>query len=310
MATILGVAIPFFAILLCGMAAARLGLLDAAGLMGLNTFVFWFALPALLFHKVATTAIDRLTDPWLYLAYEGSVMLVFGIVFLIARTVGRMATAPAAMAAFAAGWGNVGYMGVPLLIAAYGEDAALPAVLAVVLDNLVVQSVTILLVEAGLQAQGGGLRVVARAIVRNPLIIAVVLGAAVAATGRPLPAPLAGFLALLGAAAAPSALFALGATLRGTTLVSGLGLVGAITAAKLLLLPAVAFAVAMLLPVAADMIVPLTITAALPTAATVFVIAQRYGVLEGPTAAVVFVSHLAGIVTLTLLLVLLPGALP
>jgi predicted permease len=221
-----------------------------------------------------------------------------------------MATAPAAMAAFAAGWGNVGYMGVPLLIAAYGEDAALPAVLAVVLDNLVVQSVTILLVEAGLQAQGGGLRVVARAIVRNPLIIAVVLGAAVAATGRPLPAPLAGFLALLGAAAAPSALFALGATLRGTTLVSGLGLVGAITAAKLLLLPAVAFAVAMLLPVAADMIVPLTITAALPTAATVFVIAQRYGVLEGPTAAVVFVSHLAGIVTLTLLLVLLPGALP
>ena len=62
MATILGVAIPFFAILLCGMAAARLRLLDGAGLMGLNTFVFWFALPALLFHKVATTAIERLTD--------------------------------------------------------------------------------------------------------------------------------------------------------------------------------------------------------------------------------------------------------
>ena len=48
-------ALPFFAVLLCGMLAARLRLIDDAGLIGLNTFVFWFALPALLFHKVATT---------------------------------------------------------------------------------------------------------------------------------------------------------------------------------------------------------------------------------------------------------------
>lgn len=310
MATILGVAIPFFAILLCGMVAARLRLLDAKGLMGLNTFVFWFALPALLFQKVAATPFGRLTDPWLYLAYEGSVMIVYAIVFTLARTVGRMTTAPAAIAAFAAGWGNVGYMGVPLLIAAYGEAAVLPAILAVVLDNLVVQSVTILLVEASLGASKGGLRTVGRAIVRNPLILAVAAGAVVAGIGVELPTPVVGFLSLMGAAAAPSALFALGATLRGTTLLSGLGLVGALSAAKLLLLPAVTLGVALMLPVPGDLVVPMTLTAALPTAATVFVVAQRYGVLEGPAAAVVFVSHLAGILTLTLLLVLLPGTLP
>ena len=55
MATIVGVALPFFAVLLCGMLAARLRLLDDAGLIGLNAFVFWFALPALLFQKVAAT---------------------------------------------------------------------------------------------------------------------------------------------------------------------------------------------------------------------------------------------------------------
>ena len=55
----------------------------------------------------------------------------------------------AAICAFAASWGNVGYMGVPLLIAAYGEASALPAVLAVVLDTLVLQSLTILLLESG-----------------------------------------------------------------------------------------------------------------------------------------------------------------
>ena len=63
MATIVGVALPFFAVLLCGMLAARLRLLDDAGLIGLNAFVFWFALPALLFQKVAdhpVRAADRL----------------------------------------------------------------------------------------------------------------------------------------------------------------------------------------------------------------------------------------------------------
>jgi predicted permease len=60
-----------------------------------------------------------------------------------------------------------------------------------------------------------------------------------------------------------------------------------------------------LLPLPQDLVVPLIVTTALPTAASVFVIAQRYNVLERPMAAVVFVSHLAGIATLTILLVLL-----
>lgn len=307
MPTILGVAIPFFAVLLCGMLAARLRLLDARGLFGLNTFVFWFSLPALLFQKVAATPFDRLTDPWLYLAYEGSVLILYALVYAVARYGAGLAVAPAAMCAFVAAWGNVGYMGVPLLIAAFGEARTLPAVLAVVLDNLFVQSLTILLLESSLREHKGGLRNVGRAIVRNPLILAVVAGACVAATGQKLPTAITGFLSLLGAAAAPSALFALGATLHGPALRSGFRMVGAITAAKLLGLPMIAIGMTAILPLPSDLVVPTIVTTALPSAASVFVVAQRYGVLEGPVAAVVFASHLIGIVTLTLFLVLLPA---
>ena len=77
MGTIAGVALPFFAVLLCGMLAARLRLLDDAGLLGLNAFVFWFALPALLFQKVAATPFERLTDWTLYVAYEGSCLVLY-----------------------------------------------------------------------------------------------------------------------------------------------------------------------------------------------------------------------------------------
>ncbi len=306
MATILGVAIPFFAVLLCGMLASRLKLLDPKGLMGLNSFVFWFALPALLFHKVATTPFGRLADPWLYLAYEGSCVILYGLVYLVAR-LARLGPAQAAICAFAAAWGNVGYMGVPLLIAAYGEARALPAVLAVVMDNLVLQSLTILILEASLGADKGGLRTVAGAVCRNPLIQAVFAGAVVAFLGLRLPLPVTGFLGLIGAAAAPAALFALGATLYGGSLTSHVGLVANITAAKLVLLPLIGFVMVSMLPLPADLVVPIVVTTGLPTASSVFVIAQRYGILEAPVAAVVFVSHLLGIVTLTVLLVLLGG---
>lgn len=305
MATILAVALPFFAVLLCGLVAARLRLIDDAGLIGLNAFVFWFALPALLFHKVATTPFARLTDWTLYVGYEGACVLLYCLVLAVTRWVLRRPLREAAILAFAASWGNVGYMGVPLLSAAYGESAGLPAVLAVVLDTLVLQSVTILLLESGGGAGHGGLRTVGQAVVRNPLIIAVFAGAAVAGLGLDLPAPVVGFLGLLGPAAAAGALFALGATLRGGALAEDAGLVGGILAAKLLFLPALAWLGLQFVPVPADLQAPLVITTALPTAASVFVIAQRYGVLERPAAAIVFGSHLFGIVTLTILLVLL-----
>jgi len=99
LATIVGVALPFFAVLLCGMLAARLRLLDDAGLIGLNAFVFWFALPALLFQKVATTAFDRLTDWTLYVGYEGSCLLVYFVVLAAVRWLARRSLREAAICA-------------------------------------------------------------------------------------------------------------------------------------------------------------------------------------------------------------------
>lgn len=305
MATIIGVALPFFAVLVCGMLAARFRLLDDAGLLGLNAFVFWFALPALLFHKVATTAFERLTDWTLYVGYEGSCLLLYAIVLVGVRWIARRPLREAAICAFAASWGNVGYIGVPLLIAAYGEAGALPSVLAVVLDTLILQSLTILLLESGGNAGRGGIGAVGRAVIRNPLILAVLAGGVVAWAEVDLPTPVTGFLGLLGPAAGAGALFALGATLRGRALTQDKALVAGVTLAKLLLLPALAWLVLQEVPVPADLTAPLVVTTALPTAASVFVIAQRYGVLERQVAAIVFASHLLGILTLTVVLVLL-----
>jgi hypothetical protein len=72
---IVGVAIPFFAVLVCGSLARYLRILDEGGVRGLNGFVYWFALPALLFWKVAQTPFAKLADPSFYAVYEGSCLI-------------------------------------------------------------------------------------------------------------------------------------------------------------------------------------------------------------------------------------------
>lgn len=304
MATIVGVALPFFALLVCGMLAVRWRWIDDAGLIGLNAFVFYLALPAVLFQKVVAAPLERLLDWRLYVAYEGSCLIAYGLTLLAARRLLGRSLAEAAICAFTVGWGNVGYMGVPLLIAAFGESRALPAVLAMVLDVVVLQSITVVLVERDTGRGRGGLRGLAAAITRNPLIVAVLAGVPLAALDLRLPAPVAGLLAILAPAASPSALVALGGTLRPQALGQDLGLAALLTAMKLVGLPLIAWLVLQVVPVPPDLVAPILVTTALPTAASVYVVAQRYQVMEQLAASVVFLSHLAGIVSLTLILVL------
>lgn len=305
MEIVLGTAIPFFAVLLCGLIATRVGLLDQAGVRGVNAFVFWFALPALLFGKVAQTPFARLADPGFYLLYESTSLTVYALVLVVLRALGRPLP-EAALAALGAAWGNTGYMGVPLLLRAFGEAAALPAVLAVVLDATIIQTITVVLIEAG-QRRQGGIAGTARAVATNPLILAVLAGFVVAALGLTLPSPVRGFLDLIGPASGPAALFALGATLARTPVGGDLPLVLGLSAAKLVLFPLVLLLLLPVFPVPSELREPVLINAALPTAATVFVLGQRYHVLERTTASLVFVSHLLGIFTLTALLVMLGG---
>ena len=303
---IVGVAIPFFAVLVCGFMARRLRILDEHGVRGLNAFVYWFALPALLFWKVSESPFERLSDPSFYAVYEGSCLILYCLVFMVMNPALRRSRAESAIAALGAAWGNVGYMGVPLLLAAYGQEQALPAVIATALDAIVMQTLTVALIESGGATRKLGVFGVLRALLTNPLILAVLAGFVVAALDLSLPTTLTGFLAILGPAAGPGALFALGATLTGGFgMRRDYGVAAGIVGAKLLVLPAIVMLALQMVPLPPYLVEPTLITAALPTAASVFVLAQRYKVLERPIAIVIFVSHLAGIATLTGLLVFL-----
>jgi predicted permease len=196
---ILDVVLPFFAVISCGWAAFKVGAVDATTVRGLNAFVFWFALPALLVGKVAAAPVDRLLDVGFLIVYFGPALVIYFSILDYGRLVRREDTATAALRALAATFPNSGYMGIPLLLAAFGPEAALAAVLALLLDQFVSIPLTVALVEGG-QGRSGFFTTLGRTlrgVLANPLVLAVAVGFVLALSGLELPGPIAGFTGFL-----------------------------------------------------------------------------------------------------------------
>ena len=169
-----------FALLLCGYFAVRCRFLDLPAARGINAFVFWLALPALLLARVAGSSLPELLDWRVLTAFYGVNACLFALTYAIGRAAWKDPPGTAAIRALGVIWGNYGYLGLPLLTAALGPEAALPTVAVITCDILLPASLTIALLEG--ERGGGGdrlaaLRQAAGGIVRNPLVIAVVVGA-------------------------------------------------------------------------------------------------------------------------------------
>lgn len=219
MNAVITIALPFFALIFTGYAAGRWRILGQPAIAGLNAFVYYFALPALLIIAVSQADIAELFDPRVLAGYYGAGLTIYLAAAILGRIFFPNRLAAHALQGLTAVFSNVGYIGLPLVIAAFGVEATAPAVTILLLDNVVVMGITILFIEADLgRGQNSGLaaaRTIATGILRNPLMAAVAVGIVLSATGTALPAPIKSYGDLLGSAAAPCALFALGATLVG-----------------------------------------------------------------------------------------------
>jgi predicted permease len=189
------------------------------------------------------------------------------------------------------------------------HNVALPATIAAVFGSTVMMALSVILVEIDLQAGNGILKSlgkVIKAILRNPLLIAAALGLTVAYFQVVLPQPLVNFLDLIGKAAAPCALFAIGLFLVGKSLTTGLGEVSMAALVKMVVQPAVAYLIALfVLPHDSVWFKAAVILAALPTAANAFVLARQYDLFIARASGIILVTTVLSVFTLTGLLVFL-----
>jgi malonate transporter len=280
MLTVLEVTLPVFALVLCGWVAARRGLLQDSGVEGINIFVFWFALPAMLFRAVAAHPVSKIADPGYFAAYLLAGAILFAGMLWLAR---RRPAGDRTALAFSATHGNVGFLGLPLL-AQLGDESRLPAmVMTIVADICVLIVGSIVLFEFARSGEDGGtpraarLRAALGGLLRTPLILGIVAGLVFSATGAQLPTPADALVKLLAQAAGPCALFAIGASLGGRAVVLDRS-VGGLLLAKLVVHPVLVGAAMWALGVDPALAAIGVLAAALPTASNTYILSQRYGI--------------------------------
>ncbi len=298
--------LPFFALIGTGWLAGRLRLFPAEATAWLTRFVFYFALSAMLFRFAATLDLATLFDPRFVLAYLAGSGAVWALVFALSRR-GGAPPADAAMQAHTAMTGNTGFLGVPMLVVLLGPAAVGPVLMVLTLDMIVFSTLITLIITAARHGRIGVrmLLPLVRGIAANPMIVSMLAGLAWSAAGLPLPAPAAEFLSLLGGAATPGALFAIGASLANGP-ARRIGPALGLSAAKLVAHPAAVGAAAWGLgvdPVAAGVMVS---AAALPVAGNVYILAHHFRVAEERVSAAILLSTAAAIATLPVVIHLIP----
>lgn len=305
MLTVLEVTLPVFALVFCGWIAARRRLLSDEAADGINAFVFWFALPAMLYRVVSNQPLSQLADLRFALAYLAAAAAVFAFAWAAAGRSARDGAERTAWA-FAATHGNIGYLGIPLL-AQLGDASRMPPLLmAMMVDLFVVIVGVIILFEftrAGTATHGAAARVrqAVGGLLRTPMILAIAVGLLGAVTALKLPAPVQSLVDLLAQAAPPCALFAIGASLGRRTVVPDS------TASGLIVLKLVAHPALVALAMAAFGVEPAlavigVLVSALPAASNVFILSQRYGVNTTPIGAAIVVGTFAAALTVSLVI--------
>lgn len=309
MTAILDVVLPVFGIVLAGYLCGRFGLLGESSSEALNRFAYYVAMPALFFISMARVPVYEVLH-WRFLAaYVGGLVGTLLVAVGAGRALFPNRLAETGLQGMAAIFANTGYMGIPLLITAFGPAGALPAIIATVLNGAVVMAIAIFIVEIDVSSGRGAGGVVLDAlkgVVRSPLVLSAALGILWSSAGIPVPEALGRFCDILGTAAPPAALFAIGLFLVGRAMTAGLAETSWLVACKLLLQPLATAAIAfLLLPMDHLWTVAVVILSALPTGSLVFVLAQQYGVYTERATAVILASTVLSVATLSVLFVLL-----
>lgn len=280
MDAIITTVLPVFGLIVVGYVLAKVRIIDGAAGRGITLFVFNVAIPAFLFRTVASmTAQDG--APWaLWIAFFGGLSMAWILAAIVSRFVDSLAASGGAAASMATGFGNLALLGTPLGLAHFGDGIAVP--LGMILSihaPLLWFSATLhreLARNAATFSMADTARTLARMLITNAIIIALVAGGLWRLTGLGLHPVPDRMLAMLSDASVPTALVALGVSLAAYNLKGSWSGMFVLIALKMIVMPIFVFVLAryaVTLP--ALWIKVAVLFAAMPTGANAFLFAQK-----------------------------------
>jgi malonate transporter and related proteins len=295
------------AVILAGYLVGRTGVLTPGAALVWSRTVFFVASPCLLFSVISVAPPSELISPLVVIA-AGAALFAAGLDVLISRVFLRRPLGTVVISALSAGYSNANNIGLPVATYVLGS-ATLVAPLIVLQLVFFVPPAMILLEHAGAKDGHSIGRTLVGAL-RNPLLIASLLGTIVAFSGLDLPKAVLAPFQIVGGAAVPLMLLGFGLSLAGTRILApGTGRrdVAAATVLKLLVMPATAWLLgALVFHLDARDLHIAVVLAALPTAQNIANYAMRFNFATTIARDAVLVTTIGALPVLLLVSALVP----
>lgn len=291
------IVLPVFALIVLGYLLTKTPVLRGdAAVRALTGFVMYTAIPALLFRLYAGGLSDQGFDTSFVLAYFGPALLVYGVTMLVGRFVFGHKGPELGLMGMSTTFSNTVLLGLPLIIMAFGEEGVIPLTMIVAFHSIILIPMTTLIIEASrVEGKGqGAVKIILSALkslLVHPVVMAMVAGLAFGATGLEI-APVADrFISLLGSAATPTALVALGGSLAQFRVAGDLKESLFLVLGKLVILPLFVWAaLTFVFDVPPLWVAVATINASMPAGINVFILSTYYDVYTRRAASAILIG--------------------
>lgn len=299
--TLLQVVLPVFLVIGGGFLAARQQILARDHFDGLMRFVQQIAIPCLLFRAVSQLDLGAVFDWRLLFSFYSAATISFVLGVTGARVIFKRRPGEAVAIGFGALFSNSVLLGLPIMERAFGTAALAPnfAIVAVHAPFCYLLGITVMeFSRADGRSMAATTRVVVNTMFRNAISVGLALGLFVNLIGVATPEVMAAALDMLGRAALPAALFALGGILVRYKLRSNIAEAGMVSLLSLVVHPAITwFLVGPVFDLPLGYVQSAVMTAAMGPGVNAFIFATMYDRAKDTAASSVLLATAMSVLT-------------
>ena len=343
MTAVLFTILPVFAVVAAGWAVARAKLISPEGVTGFANVTFYLFVPSLLFRAMRNIHFETLDAKPIYTYFSGALVCFFLSMWVSRRWLDRDIK-QGTVTGLAVVFSNTVLLGIPLIKLAFGDEGLVVLLMLISMHSLILMSIATLILELIVaRNEAGAVQLSAETVdaagpasvtratsatratsthdarmahvkntleairntVINPVILPIIAGLGYGALRLPLPEAIDAPLALLAGASGPCSLVLLGASLAQYGIREYWKPALVLTVLKNIAFPVLIWALGrFVFGLDKPSLAVVTVTAALPMGANVYLFAQRYNIAQGEVTAAVAVSTATSVITLAVAMVL------
>ena len=308
MQTVLSITIPFFSIIFLGTFFRATKVFNEEASKIITKFAFFVTLPPYVFLNIVKSSNTNIFQWDFIIRFEIVTILLITFSFLFSKFLFKYKNREASLFSLNSSYPNYGFLGIPLCILAFGENAAIPISMILFADTIVLLTfITFFASNSKEKKIYKKLFFILMNMIKNPLLLAVLIGFIFVIFNIPIYSLIYKVLNTLSVAAPPTLLFALGIMLWNKIDTNFVRLITFITIFRLVIHPLLVFCIFYFFPssVSSLWINVAILSSCLPVAATAFAMAGYYETFIKETSSSILVTTILSTITVTIILYLL-----